>query len=74
MMPHYFDGSPEEYYEKVKTYPEWFYEHCVEGGFKFTVNGDRLIVSPSHAIDREMAELVKTHKPALIKLITASEV
>lgn len=64
-----FNGSPDDYYHRVKTDPEWFYQHCTLGGFAFSVNGNKLTVRPAHAIDDEMADLIRVHKHDLIKII-----
>lgn len=63
-----FNGSF-DYYHKVKTVPAWFYEHCRLGGFNFYVKGTTLTVSPAHAIDEEMADLIKRFKFDLIGLL-----
>ena len=67
-----FNGSPDDYYHKVKKDPEWFYLHCKLGGFVFSVNDDKLTVSPAHVIDDEMANLIKTHKAEIIKFINSN--
>lgn len=39
------------------------------GGYQIKVEGDRLIVTPAHAIDEELAELIKKLKSDLIQVI-----
>ncbi len=57
------------YYDLVKKNPAWFIKHCRLGGFKFAVENNKLTVAPAHAIDEEMAILIRTHKTELIKII-----
>lgn len=57
------------YYGLVKNNPAWFIKHCRIGGFEFSIENSRLIVTPAHAIDDEMADLIRNHKAELIKLL-----
>lgn len=64
-----FSGSPNDYYQLVFTDPAWLYNHCLLGGFQFSVDGDNLLVTPSHQIDYELASLIIKHKAALMQII-----
>jgi hypothetical protein len=68
-----FDGSPDEYCKLVEAEAKWFYAHCSDSGFSFSVIGSRLSVTPAHAIDDEMASLIFTHKRALIEIISTND-
>jgi hypothetical protein len=45
-----------------------------EHGIQLEARGDRLRYSPKAAMTPELAERVKTHKPALLAILTANDV
>ena len=47
-----------------------FYTLALQGGFKFELVDSKIIVTPKHAIDDEMRELIIKHKAHLINLIS----
>lgn len=61
--------SPDEYAQLTIRNPEWFLFHCRAGGYQFEIINDSLKVTPMHAIDEDMHNLLKQHKHSLIKLI-----
>ena len=40
------------------------------GGYKIVVSENRLIVKPAHAIDSEMADLIRQYKKQLIEKLS----
>jgi hypothetical protein len=59
----------EDYYEKVKSDPYIFYEHCIKGCFEFKVEQGRLFVTPAEWIDEEMNMLIQKHSNVLILIV-----
>ena len=57
------------YYNLVKSNPAWFLTHCRLGGFEISIVNNGITVTPAHAIDDEMAILIRKHKPDLIKIL-----
>lgn len=57
------------YYDLVKSNPAWFLRHCRLGGFEISIANNGISVIPAHAIDDEMACLIRRHKSDLIKIL-----
>ena len=71
-MPSIFNTenmTADQYHELVFKNPEWFLFHCRAGDYEFEVVNASLKITPLHAIDGEMQNLLKQHKPSLIKLL-----
>lgn len=47
-----------------------FYTLALQGDFKFELVDSKIIVTPKHAIDDEMRELIMKHKAQLVDLIS----
>ena len=65
--------SSNQYHEQTLENPEQFLFHCRAGGYQFEVVNDSLKITPLHSIDNEMIELLKQHKPSLIKLLEGEQ-
>ena len=61
--------TPDEYHQLILNSPEWFLFHCRAGDYQLEVMNSSLKIIPLHAIDEEMKNLLKQHKPWLIKLL-----
>ena len=61
--------QPNVYYDLVYKNPAWFLKHIRAGGFEVSILNNGISVTPAHAIDDEMADLIRKHKAELIKLL-----
>lgn len=50
-----------------------FYALATQGGFKFEMDGYKIIIMPKHAIDDEMREFIVKNKAQLVELIISDD-
>ena len=50
-----------------------FYALALQGGFKFELVDSKIMVTPKHAIDDEMRDLIIKHKAQLVDLLSSKQ-
>ena len=61
--------SPENYENLILNNPEWLLFHCRAGGYRIEKVNKSLKVTPLHAIDDDMRQLLKHHQARIIHLL-----